>query len=225
MAGRVEQLLAVVEAVGRPRTVQRRLLRRFLAELRSCLQLPGGTLQYANHYAHHHQQQQQQTFLGASFPQHPIQPGSSSSANSSSSSSSDGVLAAAMALMEAPQCSDMLSSLLTQSYLAVSMPGEYLGAVPRPAQPAVHIPSLHSLTQLLLQLAERAELPPGARCKDLPLFRMYVRTVLQSCDLYLMHALLLFMQRHGAEVMVDMPEDAMGALGAEAEMLQGAAQG
>jgi hypothetical protein len=53
---------------------------------------------------------------------------------------------------------------------------------------------------------------------------MFVRTVLQSCDPDLLHALLLFMQRHGAEVMADMPEDAMRALGVDAEVVEAEGQ-
>jgi hypothetical protein len=87
-------------------------------------------------------------------------------------------------------------------------------------QPAVHIPSVPVFTQLLLHLAQQPELPPGARCRDLPLFRLLVRTVLQSGDVYLLHALLLFMQRHGGAVMADMSEDAKRALRMEAEAVE-----
>jgi hypothetical protein len=196
-AGRTEQLVVVVEAAGRPRVGQRRP---FLRELRSQLQLPHRELPLS-------QQQQQQHADGT---------GGSSGSNRGSSDA----LAAAVVLMEESTCSDIMSSLLAQSYLAVCMPSEYLGAVARPVQPAVHIPSVQSFTKLLLQLAQKADLPPGARSRDLPLFRLLVRTVLQSCDVYLMHALLLFMQRHGSALMADMPEDALRALRFEAEAVQ-----
>jgi hypothetical protein len=199
--GRLEQLVLVVEAAGRPRVESRR---RFLRDLRSHLQLPlNEPLQQQ-----HHQQQQLQT------------------AGGSCGSSGNGVgsaVDAALALMEQPMCSDVVSSLLTQSYLAVCMPGEYLGSTVRPMQPAAHIPSLQSFTDLLLQLAQKADVPGGARSKDLPLFKLLVRTVLQSCDVYLLHALLLFMQRHWAAVLADMPEDALQALQAEGEAAQVAA--
>lgn len=188
-AGRVEQLLLVVEAAGRPRVGQRRS---FMRELRSQLQLPHAAA--VNTTCDHLQQ-----------------------GGGGSSSSGGGAVAAALALMDQPTCSDMVSSLLAQSYFAVCMPGEYLGGAARPMQPAAHIPCLSAFTELLLVLAERPELPPGARCRDLPLFRLLVRTVLQSADVYLLHALLLFLQRHGSAVMADMPGDALRALRVEAE--------
>lgn len=146
----------------------------------------------------------------------------SSSGSSANSAGSGDVLEAAVTLMEQAQANDLVSSLLAQSYLSVCMPGEYLGATARPAQPAVHIPSLSNFTRLLMRLGLREELPPGARCRDLPLFRLLVRTVLQSCDVDALHALLLFMQRHGGTVVQGMPEDALRALRVEAEAVQAA---
>jgi hypothetical protein len=198
-AGRAEQLLVVVEAAGRPRVGQRRP---FLRELRSQLQLPHRELLLSQQQQQQQQQQQKHA----------------DGAGGSRGSSDE--LAAALALLEESTCSDIMSSLLAQSYLAVCMPGEYLGAIARPVQPAVHIPSVRSYTTLLLLLAQKQDLPPGARSRDLPLFRLLVRTVLQSCDVYLMHALLLFMQRHGTALMADMPEDALRALRIEAEAVQ-----
>jgi hypothetical protein len=201
-AGRSEQLVLVVEAAGRPRVEQRR---RFLRDLRSYLQLP---------LDEPLQQQQQQLGTG----------GSSGGSSDGSSGSGIGLaVGAALALMEQPMCSDVVSSLLSQSYFAVCMPGEYLGSTVRPMQPAAHIPSLQSFTELLLQLAQKADVPAGARSRDMPLFKLLVRTVLQSCDVYLLHALLLFMQRHGTAMLADMPDDALRALQAEGEAVQAAA--
>lgn len=209
-AGRSEQLMAVVEAAGRPHIGQRRL---FFRELTLQLMLP-----------HHATQSSAQSPQEAQQQHISLQDGSRGPSSSSSSSMS-GAIAAALALMDYPTSFDVLSSLLAQSYLAVCMPKDYLGSAARPAEPAAHIPCLPALTQLLLQLAQKDELPPGARSRDLPLLRLMLRTVVQSCDVYLLHAFLLFMQRHGVAVMADMPEDALRALRREAEGLQQAGGG
>lgn len=203
-AGRSEQLMAVIEAAGRPQIGQRRL---FFRELTLQLMLLHHVTQSS---AQSPQEAQQQQLLqdGSAGP------------SSSSSSSMSGAIAAALALMDYPTSFDVLSSLFAQSYLAVCMPKDYLGSAARPAEPAAHIPCLQALTQLLLQLAQKDELPPGARSRDLPLLRLMLRTVVQSCDVYLLHAFLLFMQRHGVAVVADMPEDALRALRREADGLQ-----
>lgn len=174
-AGRAAQLEVVVEAAGRPRPGQRR---GFLRELRLHLQLPSSLQQsqpelqqQEDHWARADTTNSSSGSAGSS--------GGSSAAGQVSGSSSSSTLDAALALIAQPQATDLVSSLLSQAYFAVCMPGEYLGATARPMQPAVHIPSLKTFTQLLRRLALAAELPPGARSRDLPLFRLLVRTVLQ----------------------------------------------
>jgi hypothetical protein len=99
----------------------------------------------------------------------------------------------------------MLSRFVANPYLATAHPAEYLGAEIRPSLPAVFMPCKKGLVLLFRQLAEVQQLPPGARVKDVVLYKLMVRVALQACSVDLLGAFLGFMEAHGEGVFGELP--------------------
>jgi hypothetical protein len=117
-----------------------------------------------------------------------------------------GPVAAALLLLQCPGApADLLSRLVANPYLATAHPAEYLGAEVRPSLPAVFMPCRKGLVLLFRQLAEVARLPPGARVKDVALYKLMVRAVLQACSVDLLGAFLGYMEVHGEGMLGELP--------------------
>jgi hypothetical protein len=67
------------------------------------------------------------------------------------------------------------------------------------------MPCKRGLALLFQQLAAVQRLPPGARVKDVALYKLMVRVVLQACSVDLLGAFLGFMEVHGEAMLGELP--------------------
>jgi hypothetical protein len=67
------------------------------------------------------------------------------------------------------------------------------------------MPCKGGLALLFGQLAAAQGLPPGARVKDVALYKLMVRVVLQACSVDLLGAFLGFMDVHGEAMLGELP--------------------
>jgi hypothetical protein len=110
-----------------------------------------------------------------------------------------------MNLLQCPGSNDLLSCYVSHPCLSINQPREYLRATARPHLPAAFLACRKGLTQLLQAVTAQEVCPPGARVKQVELYKLAVRTVLQACDLDLLGAFFGLMDKHGAEMLSGLP--------------------